>query len=419
MNAKLIMSIMLVGIVIISGCTDNQSPEEVKAKVLEAAKNTQSYKVDMQMDMSINQEGMTMEIPTTAKIIADAKNKKMRMDMSMSMMGTEMNTTMYLIGNAMYMATADPRSGETQWIKMEQETGTDLWGAQSQLEKEMELIGDATLEFLGEETIRGVDSWIVKVTPQEDSLEKYVKNAIGNSLAGGSGTDDMTFEFKEYTETFWISKDTYFITRDKAHINMTIGSKETAGDTVNMVIDSDAEMYDYNAPVDVSLPDEAKNAKTMEELMSEIGAGNYGYSASMGSSDIEPVMKMISQIIDEGFSEMEVSDIVNLASGLEVDEMETRDFQITYKGKPAGLHIDMYIDDIESPVNMYFYADTTTELIDEIEILIGEYMEASGTEGLMSGYFEEMPDAPEDVDEQPIDVNLNETLAGMPDRRGP
>ncbi|ODS42400.1 MAG: hypothetical protein MSIBF_03485 [Candidatus Altiarchaeales archaeon IMC4] len=169
----------------------------------------------------------------------------------------------------------------------------------------------------------------------------------------------------------------------------------------------------------MSLPDEAKNAKTMEELMSEIGAGNYGYSASMGSSDIEPVMKMISQIIDEGFSEMEVSDIVNLASGLEVDEMETRDFQITYKGKPAGLHIDMYIDDIESPVNMYFYADTTTELIDEIEILIGEYMEASGTEGLMSGYFEEMPDAPEDVDEQPIDVNLNETLAGMPDRRGP
>ncbi|PKP54171.1 MAG: hypothetical protein CVT90_02045, partial [Candidatus Altiarchaeales archaeon HGW-Altiarchaeales-3] len=275
-NTTLMGLIGLIGILLIisiTGCMDGQlNPDEVKAKVLEVAGSIETYKMDMDMNMTMRAEGMEMVIPITAKVVADEKNKKMEMKMSMSMMGQKMDMIIYILGNTMYMQSPDPFSGESQWIRMDAEDigGTDdMWSANSQVEKELELLKDAKVEFLGEESVRGVSSWKVKVTPDEKTLEEYIKKEMSKTeSSSSSGLDDMEIKFKNYTVTYWIARDTYFITKEKVHADMAMKVEGFTGMTeMDMAMDMDAELYDYNVAVDISLPGEAMNAKTMDELM--------------------------------------------------------------------------------------------------------------------------------------------------------
>jgi len=281
MNTKIITQLMVVvaiiGLVVIStGCMDEKKTlsesdmENIKEKILESQNKIETYKMSMTMDMTMESGGMDMSVDSSAEGEVDNRNHKMQMSMGMNMpMIGETNMEMYFIEDTMYMGME--MMGRTEWVKTElgETEKENIWNQQSYIEKEMGMIKNSKVELSGDEKVRGVDSWVIKITPDKNSLEEYVMSEMSQSSSELDEDEMPGMDFKNIEIKYWIAKDSYFITKQEAQMDFTM-TDEKSGESMNIQMDVSVELYDYNEPVNIVLPKDALNAKSSDEMIGGI-----------------------------------------------------------------------------------------------------------------------------------------------------
>ena len=228
---------------------------------------TCDFDIDMTMDMVVEAEGETVEMTTVTDSsgVLDLENEEMMMDitMSMTMLGLDMEMLMevYLIGDMMYMYTEAPGM-EPTWVKSEMAEGT--WEDMNQVEPQIVFLEAAQVEVVGSARVRGVDCYVLEVTPDMEQVWEVVMQQAELTEEVFPFTEEM---FRSLTVKQWVAKDTYYLA--KAEIDMSVeftaeamGFPEEEG-AITMDIALSLLAYDYNQPVSVELPPEAEGAIEM------------------------------------------------------------------------------------------------------------------------------------------------------------
>ncbi len=294
--AGLIAITAIVVVVMLSGCTDKEqintaeikeellNSAEIKEMILASVEEIDTYKFDMDMTqetlISNETDETKMTTVSTGKAVVDAANKKMSMEMTSSMETpdkaempdgpTEMTMVMYLVDNAMYMKMDMGIPGiPVQWTKMDMPEGyEDTWDSQNQMEQQIELLSISEVDLLKAETVNGVDCYVLKITPDMEKYSEFLMKQGGMSkLMQGMQEDfDIGKLIKGMSITQWIAKDTLFPMKTEMQMKMVISSEDLnlpdAEETFTMTLDQSTTLvfYDYNKPVNMELPEDAKNA---------------------------------------------------------------------------------------------------------------------------------------------------------------
>jgi len=271
----LTMSLVLVVVVSLAACAKESSAQEIVDGVIESLDNirTSQFDMDMTMDMAGEAEGeafeATMVMDSSGALDVESRQMRMDMTMSMTMPGqseVEIGMAMYLIGDMMYMSMETPEMGP-MWMKMEMPERS--WEQMSQVESQVELLEAAQVEVIGSERVRGIDCYVLQLTPDMEQLwQLAMQQAEVTELEMPAISEEFVKEmFRSFSVKQWIAKDTYFLT--KAEIDMAVeltpeamGLPEEEG-VLTMDIAIAFLAYNYNQPVSIELPPEAEEAVEM------------------------------------------------------------------------------------------------------------------------------------------------------------
>lgn len=266
-----------------AGCSQEElSSEELKQTIVETAEKINTYKFDMNMKMStvISNESGSIEMTTlsSGNGVVDQENGKMVMKLKTNMtglgedksFGTEME--MYYIGNELYMKmdTGIPEF-PARWMKME--IPEDYLESQNQLEQQLELLNASEIEVLGSERIDGIDCYVLKVTPDMEKLWEVISNKPGTGeQVKELGDFNLGDIIKETSVKYWIAKDTKFPMKTFTKMKMEFTSEslnisDSVTEELSMTMEVEVKYYDYNEPVEIELPKEAKNAEEFPMLI--------------------------------------------------------------------------------------------------------------------------------------------------------
>ena len=281
---KKIVAISLVLVVVLSSvaCAEEVQEEvelplaqEIVDRVIGALddQRTAQFEMDMTMDIAGEAEGevfeMTMVMDSSGTL--DLENSQIEMDMTMSMVmpgegEIEMVMEIYLIGDMMYIMIDVPEMGP-MWVKSETPEGT--WAEMSQTEAQAGLLEAAWVRVIGSEKVRGIDCYVLELTPD---MQQLWETAMQQAAVTGQGIPDVAEEFLEemfrsFSVKQWVATDTYFLM--KAEIDMAVElTPEAMGfPKEEGVITMDMSMvllsYNYNQPVSIVLPPGAEEAIEM------------------------------------------------------------------------------------------------------------------------------------------------------------
>lgn len=240
-------AIIVAGVLLLSGCVEEKGFDA--NKVIEAEKNVKQY--TFEGEISYGGAGMEYTMPVKGKV--DTENKKMYM--SMSIMGQSME--IYLIGDEIYTKQAG------QWTKMpksdlkESKGMTGFDDETKRYEKTIEILKDpkTKIKVVGEEAVNGVTCYKVNIVPDAEKL----KEQMGKDL----GMQGMKYTINATSYTIYVDKNTNFIKKEE--INYTIGIS-----ALKMNIGMTLIYKNINKPVNIQLPEEAKNAKEVKEVVSQM-----------------------------------------------------------------------------------------------------------------------------------------------------
>jgi hypothetical protein len=194
-----ILTIPLVLVLFLSftACAGEPSAQEIIDSAIESFNDIKTYQFELDMTMYVvgeaegeaHEQTMTMDNSGTL----DLENVQMEADLNMKtnivapqeeeiVMGVEM----CIIDGMMY---AKPEAPEEEPTWMKSELPSVAWEVQkglSGLENYNELLATAKVEVTGSEKVKGVDCYVLDVTPD---LEQLYQTAI--NPAGASGTEGM------------------------------------------------------------------------------------------------------------------------------------------------------------------------------------------------------------------------------------
>ena len=234
-----ILAILAMFLFLTSGCLKEKkqlTAEEIRDKSIEAMKNVKSYEFDMVMQLTPkNEPTQSIDLHARGKINKEAR--KAYMLMSMKAMGTSMEMETYIIGNEQYIKL--PMLG---WVK--NETSEHIW---EKLEPKTTLLEDVKVNLIGTEEVDNEECYILETKPD---IEKVLE--MTQQIGEGKSADAIKF-VKNIEAKEWISKKTFLV--KKTVVNMEM---EKEGQSADVSITM--RVYNYNKPMNIELPEEAKNA---------------------------------------------------------------------------------------------------------------------------------------------------------------
>ncbi len=245
------------------------SADEIVNGVIESLDDVESYEmdVDMEMRMSGEDEGMQIEVETTMAIdgVFDFVNEQAKMVIDMSMAGpgedpVEMAMEMYIIGDMTYAMMDMPLMGPT-WVKTD--TEEELWDEMNYARSQVDMLKTAQVEVIGSEKVKGVDCYVIQLTPDIEQLWELMMEQTGGELPD-IPSEELQDVFRSFSVKYWIAKDTYFLAKVDIEMVADFSSEAMglAGDEGAVTMDMTMSMlaYNYNESVTIVLPPEAEDA---------------------------------------------------------------------------------------------------------------------------------------------------------------
>jgi len=316
MKVGLVLVVVIVAVMMLLSYAAAVSPEEISDMVLINASEVDTYKFDMNMTIDVltgNETNVTeMTIKFNGSGERDCVNESLWMAMHinvntsenagvdtnmnaiLSMMGT-IEMEMYLINNTLYSKVdlCIPFM-PVLWIKMERpvENNTynntyneSLWASKDQLELQRALLNCANVTLLDDEVVDGIACYVLNLELDLEKLLEFLMNqtTMGEKEIAIPGFDNLkdnsqetengnvteedgnTLDMVNMSLTEWIAKDTKFVMKAEATLDMTTSPDTEKGATI--AIDIKIKYHDYNVPVSIVLPPEAEGAIDIDEIL--------------------------------------------------------------------------------------------------------------------------------------------------------
>jgi hypothetical protein len=268
-----LLSLAITLLILYIGCNKTElNHEEIDQIVTDAVTaNTEAVTASFNMGMAMTTEfsrtddigSMTMAADLTGSV--DNKNKEMRMTMNMNLDipsagKQEIEMELYIVDDWIYMKTDIPELGN-QWNKME--LTDELWETQNQINSQIALLDTANdTKLLGSENLNGTECHVVEIVPNMEALSEL----LSQQTSGLEGIDWKELKlFKEISVKEWIAKDSHHLIKQEMDILMEISPEDIGANTddfskMTITITMDMNLYDYNKPISVELPEAALEA---------------------------------------------------------------------------------------------------------------------------------------------------------------
>jgi outer membrane lipoprotein-sorting protein len=281
--ARKILAISLLLVMALSfiacGGEDLPPAQEIIDNAVQALDEIRAYEfeMDMAINMAADSEGekleMTMETDYSGALDLDNQQMRMDMDLNVKMTGeedTEGSMELYLIDGTGY-SMADVPGVDPVWEK-EEVSETD-WEQVIEVlmlaEPQIELLQASEVEVIGSESVKGVDCYVLRLTPDMEQLWETAGQQAAMGFTEEMGWPSFGAEVLEqasYNSSVrqWIAKDTYYLMKVDIDMDLELtaeamGVPEEEGvATIAIVLKILA--YNYNQPVSIELPPEAEEA---------------------------------------------------------------------------------------------------------------------------------------------------------------
>lgn len=264
MNKKLMLfTFLLLGVMMLVSCAPDFNSEELQSLLVDANSKVVTYSVEMSMNTIITTNVMDEEKTVTSTIYTkgdiDRNNKKLALTGTISSEGNGMKTEQeietYITNGTLYSKTMNV------WTKMTLDQ--TFWEQQDQVKQMVEMISKGEVEYLGDENINGNYYYIVKITPDLQSLIDSIQQQQTIPL-------ELNFSeiIKNYTATIWVNKKNFIIEKSKTEMIMKFGeessdNKMTMNSVVNMNISN------INKEVNIVVPEAATNTMNLSEIVQQ------------------------------------------------------------------------------------------------------------------------------------------------------
>ena len=275
---NIIIAILLLLVVALSftSCTEEPSAEEIADSAIAAQEEIQTYQfeLDMTMDTTIESADGSYEQNVTMKTDGglDLENQQMKFSMVVDGGDEGVGVTEAYVTDGMLYSKTGLVGEEAMWTK--EESLPEGWAKATLLsgyDTYQELLKTAQVEVIDSEKVKGVDCYVLQLTPDLAQLFRTATDPSGGVGAGGR-VPPMPEEFVEdiftsYSVKIWIAKDDYFLM--KAELDVAVETTpelmEYIGDEgeISMDITIVYFAYDFNEPVTIELPPEAEDAIEM------------------------------------------------------------------------------------------------------------------------------------------------------------
>ena len=272
MNKKIIGifgAIIIIGITSLSGCiSGGVSAEQIRSFTLSSITNLESYKYTMEMNMAYSMETYgSQDITLNAEGSVDIANSKFYINYATSgIQGIDLNYAMYLIDSTIYMET-DLYESE-QWIKMDTSEQTISLDSFNQMQSQIELLEVSQVEKLNDESINGVDCYVLKIIPDISKLMELLTTSQGiGSTYIQTGSYYLSNDQDQFVIKLWINKNTNYLMKAYEQINIDTNA---GGTSLISNIEITILLTDHNQPVTITLPEEAANAISYTDLFKQL-----------------------------------------------------------------------------------------------------------------------------------------------------
>ncbi len=311
-----LLVVMVAGVMILPfvAC-DNDTPtvEEILEGMVAAADgiNTLNYELNteaaieaeiytMGFDMEAVPQEMNINAAISSSGVIDKENRQMRMDANASYslsgaegsvgeMSYEMALAVYVVDNSGYIMMDIPLTGAS-WQKYsltleELQQIEDMFAGQDTAASPQELLEVADVTIEGSEKIKGVDCYLLNLTPDAEKIWQRadeMAQEAGEAIPTEFDREILDRIISGISIEMWVAKDTYYAAKIQMAMDMELTAEDMGGIAENQTLESlkinasyDMQMYDYNKSVTITLPPEAENA--VEMPVSSIGIPVYSY----------------------------------------------------------------------------------------------------------------------------------------------
>ncbi len=294
----------LIFIVFITGCIGGQvqiSPQEIKNNTIQTTENINTYKynVDMSTEMAIKEGGgqtnFSLFSRTTGGGDVNITDQRSRTNLTQyivissgenpqppNLFSRRGNSSVYIIGNTGYFLSdifnRQNNLSDDLWVKSDLPQTQTSWRMQNQLlllNQQTGLLNTTdNIELVGEEQINNKDSYILEISPDKQSLLRFIQQQTSNSMVQDQAYLTDKRAIKNSSIRYWISKQNNQPIKTNITVSITpnisgldpLVNISLQNKTIESKINIETTYTDINQPINIKLPTKAQNATDITNI---------------------------------------------------------------------------------------------------------------------------------------------------------
>lgn len=218
---------------------DGMTAEELQTKAVNASQSVETAQFTQELTMDVDSQG-SIEMETEGAMDLDAE--KMRMEGEMSVEGQTIELTQYVVGDRTYV--------QTNGVWQQQPAQPNLWDEGQYVQQQEALESATDVEVVDRTTTNGHEVYVMDVGIDGDELLELVQQ---QGAQQGMGQIYQEMDISDVEATQHIDADSYQIRYMEMEMDIS-GAGEEMSISMTMTYD------DINEPVDITLPEEARQA---------------------------------------------------------------------------------------------------------------------------------------------------------------
>lgn len=274
-------------VVALSGCMENgPSAAEIKKSMADSVANVNQYTFEMNSSQNIEVLNRSANVTNTSvvKILSSSQG-------AIDLAGREMMVTSLMEIQSDAQSAVPPVSTETyflndtvymrldnNWTMLKVPDPESIWASQNMAAQQVALLNISQLEVTGSESVDGQDCYKVKVTPDINAYAAVLSEQMGSSMPLAYMNLTELYERGTVDWTSWISKDGSLLKKNDIRMSLaitpeTLGLTNESGDfQMNVDLQTQTLFRNYNQPVSIVLPEEARGATALPVISPAVTA---------------------------------------------------------------------------------------------------------------------------------------------------
>jgi len=272
-RVKTTTALLLTVILALAACGGRDQPqdasaEEIRQSALAAAEDAQTLRFDTTLSVKLRTKGpqrvdLTVSAVTSGQIDNVARLMESEMTSTMALppeAGGRQQTsvTSYVVDDVLYARTATPGQSERWSSQRLQEQG---WEDLNQLGHEAEMLRTAQIELLRSDRLRGVDCYVLQLTPDTSSLRQKLARLPGLEELPADAASELDDMIQRFSSRVWVAQDTFHLLRDETAFTIVLDAEAlgpSSGQEGEVTLDAEmrTEFKGHDQPVSIELPPE-------------------------------------------------------------------------------------------------------------------------------------------------------------------